>query len=1073
MYRPIRRPRPARRRVTPLTAALTLLVPLMPAAALAVAAPGTALAASPAQQQVYVLDEGSNGGTFTMNVLNAASPGTLVSQTSLPQVSNTDNGVTVAPDSSAVFTSGFPSTDGFMYKFNPLTAAATLIGTDVGTGDTALSPDGSTLYIAGGLGIDEYHPATGTTTKDAIHLTGMTSGLAVSPDGSTLYAASNGNDNVSVLNAATGAVSSTIPLASAPSAELLSPDGSRLYVWANQAGTVTVINTASDTVTATITIPNGAMNYNETGCISPDGSTLYVPTAPGVTGAVEVISTATDTITSSISLSGQENPNACAVSPDGSQLWVDYPNFAAPGVIKVYSTAAGHAVLGTGPTTVRDPVEIAFGPDQAPNAALSVTPAPQYQATQFDASASTVPYGSIASYAWTFGDGTTATTTTPTTSHVYTSQGPFTATVTETDGVGTSTSATTVRNGIENIRSGGPQAAVSKSFTVPPPGPGTVSGTAGYTGTPGCDGNPVNGTAPLAGATVSELASDGTLLGSATTGSDGSYSVAGRSEPGLQLQVSGSGLNPSLPGQFSLVSGGLTVSGSATQDLTLPSPVFENVTVTDTTGHPVAGATVSEAAADPTAPIALFPGATAEPGAQSATPQTTGGGGQATLCLYPSPAAHLTAAGPTGQGSATADTSGGSVTIQVPTQPSVGVSSSLPTSTYAQPVTFTAAVGANGSGGPVPTGTVMFSVDGTPQAPVAVSPSGQATLTTGTLPGGVHTISAAYSGDSVYAADTSSAIQQTVLPAGTSTTLASTEMPSVTGQAGTITATVAAGPGQGTPTGTVTFTVDGSERPAVTLARGKASIKLASLPVGTHSVAAVYSGDGNRASSTSSALTQVVNPAATSAAVTTTGTPSAFGHGKLTATVKATAPGTGTPTGTVTFSVDGVPGQPAVLTAGKATMPMAALSAGTHQVTVTYSGDASYQGSTSAALTQVVNQAAATVTLTSSQNPVTQGGAGAVTAKIAGVPLAAGTPTGTVTFSVDGVSRPPLTLSAFGTARLRLAILAPGSHTITATYSGDANHAGATSGPLIQVVNAPAPMIRRPGWAGTEISLTP
>jgi YVTN family beta-propeller protein len=1072
MYRPIRRPRPARRRVTPLTAALTLLVPLMPAAALAVAAPGTALAASPAQQQVYVLDEGSNGNTYTMNVLNAASPGTLVSQTSLPQVSNTDNGVTVAPDSSAVFTSGSPSSNGFMYTFNPLTAAATLIGTDVGSGDTALSPDGSTLYIAGLLGIDEYHPATGTTTKDAIHLTGLTSGLAVSPDGSTLYAASNANDNVSVLNAATGAVSSTIPLASAASAELLSPDGSRLYVWGNQVGTVTVINTASDTVAATITIPGGKMNFNQTGCISPDGSTLYVPGPPGQ--GTNVISTATDTITSTIKPSQfQPDPNACAVSPDGSQLWVAYQNPSSGGGVGIFSTSSGNALLGKGPTSVTSPVEVVFGPDQAPNAALSVTPGPQYQATQFDASASTVPYGSIASYAWTFGDGATATTTTPTTSHVYTSQGPFTATVTETDGLGTSTSATTVRNGIENIRSGGPQAAVSKSFTVPPPGPGTVSGTAGYTGTPGCDGNPVTGTAPLAGATVSELASDGTLLGSSATGSDGSYSVAGRSEPGLQLQVSGSGLNPSLPDQFSLVSGGVTVSGSATQNLTLPSPVFENVTVTDTTGHPVAGATVSEAAADPTAPIALFPGATAEPGAQSATPQTTGGGGQATLCLYPSPAAHLTAAGPTGQGSATADTSGGSVTIQVPTQPSVGVSSSLPTSTYAQPVTFTAAVGANGSGGPVPTGTVTFSVDGTPQAPVAVSPSGQATLTTSTLPGGVHTITAAYSGDSVYAADTSSAIQQTVLPAGTSTTLASTEMPSVTGQAGTITATVAAGPGQGTPTGTVTFTVDGSERPAVTLARGKASIKLASLPVGTHSVAAVYSGDGNRASSTSSALTQVVNPAATSAAVTTTGTPSAFGHGKLTATVKATAPGTGTPTGTVTFSVDGVPGQPAVLTAGKATMPMAALSAGTHQVTVTYSGDASYQGSTSAALTQVVNQAAATVTLTSSQNPVTQGGAGSVTAKIAGVPLAAGTPTGTVTFSVDGVSRPPLTLSAFGTARLRLAILAPGSHTITATYSGDANHAGATSGPLIQVVNAPAQMIRRPGWAGTEISLRP
>ena len=88
-----------------------------------------------------------------------------------------------------------------------------------------------------------------------------------------------------------------------------------------------------------------------------------------------------------------------------------------------------------------------------------------------------------------------------------------------------------------------------------------------------------------------------------------------------------------------------------------------NVSVTDTTGHPVPGATVGEAAADPTAPFALFPGATAQPGTQSATPQTTDANGQATLCLYPAPAAHLTAASGARQGSTVADTSTGTATI--------------------------------------------------------------------------------------------------------------------------------------------------------------------------------------------------------------------------------------------------------------------------------------------------------------------------------------------------------------------------------------------------------------------------
>lgn len=81
-------------------------------------------------------------------------------------------------------------------------------------------------------------------------------------------------------------------------------------------------------------------------------------------------------------------------------------------------------------------------------------------------------------------------------------------------------------------------------------------------------------------------------------------------------------------------------STASTQNITLPDPDLLTVSVTDTTGHQISGATVSEAANDPTTPFAL----TAGPGTQTAAPQITGGTGQATLCLYPSSAAHLTAA---------------------------------------------------------------------------------------------------------------------------------------------------------------------------------------------------------------------------------------------------------------------------------------------------------------------------------------------------------------------------------------------------------------------------------------------
>jgi hypothetical protein len=80
----------------------------------------------------------------------------------------------------------------------------------------------------------------------------------------------------------------------------------------------------------------------------------------------------------------------------------------------------------------------------------------------------------------------------------------------------------------------------------------------------------------------------------------------------------------------------------------------------------------------------------------------------------------------------------------------------------------------------------------------------------------------------------------------------------------------------------------------------------------------------------------------------------------LTATVAATAPGAGTPTGSVTF-LDGATqlGSAALAVdpathADRASLSTAALSGGTHTITAVYQGDASFAGSTSAAVTEVV-----------------------------------------------------------------------------------------------------------------------
>ena len=145
--------------------------------------------------------------------------------------------------------------------------------------------------------------------------------------------------------------------------------------------------------------------------------------------------------------------------------------------------------------------------------------------------------------------------------------------------------------------------------------------------------------------------------------------------------------------------------------------------------------------------------------------------------------------------------------------------------------------------------------------------------------------------------------------------------------------------------------------------------------------------------------------------------------------------------GTVQFAVDGTNfGSPASLSGGKATIQDSALTAGTHVITATYSGDTSFATS-SGTLTggQVVGQAGTTTAVSSSANPSPVGQAVTFTATVT---AASGTfdNGGTVQFAVDGTSIGSATLSG-GKATIADSALSVGTHVITATYSGDTNFA--------------------------------
>ena len=192
------------------------------------------------------------------------------------------------------------------------------------------------------------------------------------------------------------------------------------------------------------------------------------------------------------------------------------------------------------------------------------------------------------------------------------------------------------------------------------------------------------------------------------------------------------------------------------------------------------------------------------------------------------------------------------------------VASSVNPSVFGQDVQFTATV-APASGTGTPTGTVQFTVDGANFGSAATMSGGSATSPTiGTLTVGTHSVGATYRGDSAFSGGSGS-LTQTVNKADTTMVVSSSGSPSVFRQSATFIATVSAtAPGAGVPGGSFQFAIDGSDVGSpVTISSGSASLTTNTLGVGSHTVAATYSGDGSFNTS-SGTFSQTVDKAGTS-----------------------------------------------------------------------------------------------------------------------------------------------------------------------------------------------------------------
>jgi hypothetical protein len=406
---------------------------------------------------------------------------------------------------------------------------------------------------------------------------------------------------------------------------------------------------------------------------------------------------------------------------------------------------------------------------------------------------------------------------------------------------------------------------------------------------------------------------------------------------------------------------------------------------------------------------------------------------------------------------------------------------------HGQPVPVSVTVTGNGG---TPTGDISLiasSVNGEGVDSHALS-NGTASWQTSLLPGGNYAVQAHYPGDGTFGGSNSAPFQVNVSPENSTTTLSCLTPGPTRGlvacssrpgpyQYGGVLLYLRADVAPGTnnsedssPTGSVTFTdsfssggIPGS--PFLLNSQGYTATPhgVITFAPGQHSISASYSGDNSyHASNSTSSINFTIVPDGTLTKVQAGQSEVPLGSPlTLTANISTGVGvnvltgmygGAALPTGTVTFFLAGTALGPAVPVTGSitptqmtqgsatATYPTGQFPLGEDGITVQYSGDTNYSGSTSQALLVHVGYGTST-TLTSSNPAVPISTNVTFTAQVTSPQSGGPAITGNVLFQIDGSGGTTIPL-VNGTAQFTTSFASPtpSSHQIVATYSGDNNY---------------------------------
>jgi DNA-binding beta-propeller fold protein YncE len=275
-------------------------------------------------------------------------------------------------------------------------APATVADTGSNANGIAISPDGSSVYVANGSGLVSQYDvgADGRLSPKAIPTLAESNGpfaITVSPDGTSVYVTNvttNGAGGISEYDVGAGGAltpkaTATVAAGDSPSGIAVSPDGTSVYV-ANRSGGVSQYNVDGGgalTPKATPIVNAGTSAYGI--AVSPNGSSVYV-TDNGSSGAgglsqYDVGPGGALTLKATPTVDTGDGPSSIAVTPDSTSAYVTNSFVTGAGGVSQYDVGAGGALAPKATPTVStggEPIAIviASGPPPGSPVASILTP---------------------------------------------------------------------------------------------------------------------------------------------------------------------------------------------------------------------------------------------------------------------------------------------------------------------------------------------------------------------------------------------------------------------------------------------------------------------------------------------------------------------------------------------------------------------------------------------------------------------------------------------------------------------------------------------------------------------------